>query len=219
MRALIFGCLLIGAACAAKAQTVPDLYAKIRLAGFEAPIELRRSGDKTRIDLNAAGVQQTYIVDQERGILVNLIVTNGRRLALVFPADRGAALLPLPIDMASMEARGAVLKPMGASLLAGQPCRLIEFSGYLNQSGVICVNAAGLILQMTQKGRNAALFQVSSLTTGAQDAKWFSIPPDYQTVALPGVGGAAERYGSEDAAGKPGAPSDKAPVKSPFRTK
>ncbi|ESQ77064.1 hypothetical protein AEYBE204_18455 [Asticcacaulis sp. YBE204] len=217
MRLLMTIGFLISLVLPAQAQIVPDLYAKIRLAGFENPVELRRSGNKTRIDIVSGGILQTYIADQDRGLLISLVAAGGKRTALVFPLDRAPALLPLPIDLMTLQDRGATLKPIGSSLQAGQACRLIEFKGYLNQAGVVCVDTSGVILQMTQKGRGTPLFEVAALASGPQDAKWFVIPSDYQTVALPAIGGAAARGEMQGLNSEK--PSEKPPVKSPFRDK
>lgn len=185
---LCFG--LISGGALAQAGPGTGFYARIRMAGVEAPVEYRSTGPRARTDIMVGGIMQTYISDREKGVLIHLSAAGNRRTALLFPLDRGEALLPLPLTLEHLQAR-ATLKPIGSSLIAGQSCRLLEFSAYLNQSGVACVNADGVILQMTQKGRNAPLYQVVAYTKGAQDAKWFVIPPDYQTLALPGMGGAA----------------------------
>lgn len=178
----------------AQVSSEPDFFARVRMAGFETPVEVRRTGAKMRLDILSGGVSQTYIADRDKGVLIQLTSAGGKRIALLFPLSREAALLPLPLDLATLEAR-ATVRPVGSSLMAGQPCRTLEFSGYLNQSGMACANSDGILMQMTQKGRNAPLFQVVAYARGAQDAKWFVIPPDYQTAVLPGLGGATAPTG------------------------
>jgi hypothetical protein len=167
-----------------------DLYAHIRVAGFAQPVELRRSGQHIRVDLSAGGVLQTYIADRDKGVLIVMTATGQNRMALVFPLDRAAAVLPLPIDLPVLMANAAV-KPVGAAMVAGKSCRLMEFSGYLGQAGMVCVANDNLILQMTKQGRREPLFQVTDLVIARQDAKWFRPPPDYQVAVVPGIGGAS----------------------------
>jgi hypothetical protein len=173
-----------------------DIYAHIRVAGFAQPVELRRSGLHTRIDLSAGGVLQTYIADREKGVLIAMTATGQNRLALVFPLDRAAAVVPLPIDLPVLAAN-ATVKPVGAAMVAGRSCRLMEFSGYLGQAGMICVAADNLILQMTKQGRNEPLFQVTDLVVARQDAKWFRPPPDFQVTVVPAIGGASASGGGQ----------------------
>ncbi|MGN6210699.1 hypothetical protein [Asticcacaulis sp.] len=172
------------------AATRTDLYARIKVAGFATPVDIRQSGMKTRVDLTAGGVPQSYIADREKGVLISLTATGQNRLALVFPLDRTEGILPLPLDL-SILARQSTLKVVGASLVSGHPCRLMEFSGYLNQSGMVCASSDNIILQMTQKGRRDALFEVLELSAARQDPKWFRTPPDYQVAVVPGIGGAS----------------------------
>ena len=104
-----------------------DLYARVRVAGFATPVEVRQSGLKTRVDLTAGGVLQSYIADREKGVLVSLTATGQNRIALVFPLDRTDGVTPLPLDLAVL-VRQATLKVVGASMIGGRSCRLIEFS-------------------------------------------------------------------------------------------
>lgn len=191
----IFALFTVASGARAQISSEPDFFARIRMAGFEAPVEFRRTGAKVRVDMLSGGVTQTYIADRDKGVLIHLTAAGGKRTALLFPMGREQALLPLPLDLAALEAR-ATVRPVGSSLMGGQPCRTVEFSGYLNQSGMACVNSDGVLMQMTQKGRNAPLFQVVAYARGVQDAKWFVIPPDYQTAVLPGLGGASEAIGN-----------------------
>lgn len=182
---------LIGASLtvAAQAQTT-DMYAHIRVAGFTAPVELRQSGLKMRLDLTSGGALQTYITDREKGVLIALTATGQSRLALVFPLDRADAIIPLPLDLSIM-ARTAKFKPMGAALVGGRSCKVMAFSDYLGQSGVICVSAENIILQMTKQGRREPLFEVTDIIVAHQDPKWFRAPPDFQVAVVPGIGGAS----------------------------
>jgi|GEM_PF-1030750 len=167
-----------------------DLYARVKVAGFTSPVEIRQSGARTRVDLTAGGVLQSYIADREKGVLISLTATGQNRMALVFPLDRADGVTPLPLDLAVF-VRQATLKVVGASMVNGRPCRLIEFSNYLNQSGLLCASPENVILRMTDKGRRDPLFEVLDLTVGRQDAKWFRAPPDYQIAVVPAIGGAS----------------------------
>ena len=168
----------------------PDLYVHIRVAGFSSPVELRQSGARTRLDLSAGGVLQTYIADRDKGVLISLTATGQSRIALVFPLDHNEGIVPLPLDLSVM-ARQGTLKVVGASMVAGRSCRLIEFTGYLGQAGIVCASMDNIILQMTRKGRNQPLFQVTDIVVARQDPKWFRAPPDYQLSVLPAIGGAS----------------------------
>lgn len=167
-----------------------DLYARVKVAGFATPVDLRQSGQKTRVDVTAGGVLQTYIADRDKGVLISMTATGQNRMALVFPLDHAEGVIPLPLEMTVL-VRQATVKPVGASIVGGRPCRVMEFSGYLNQSGIICVSPDNIILQMTKQGRREPLFQVIELTVGRQDLKWFRTPPDYQVAVVPGIGGAS----------------------------
>jgi hypothetical protein len=184
--------LMLPPAVQAQATGVPhaDLYAKVRVAGFTTPVEIRQSGAKTRVDLTAGGVLQSYIADREKGVLISLTATGQNRIALVFPLDRADGVIPLPLDLAVL-VRQATLKVVGASLVGGRSCRLIEFSNYLNQSGMICASAENIILQMTKKGSRDPLFEVLDLAMGPQDLKWFRTPSGYQIAVVPAIGGAS----------------------------
>ena len=180
-----------------------DLYARVKVAGFATPMDIRQSGMKTRVDLTAGGGPQSYIADREKGVLISLTGSAQNRLALVFPLDRAEGIVPLPLDL-SVLARQSTLKVVGASIVGGRPCRLMEFSGYLNQSGMVCASSDNIILQMTQKGRHEALFEVVELSVGGQDAKWFRAPPDYQVAVVPGIGGASGDTGLVEQPQPPG---------------
>jgi hypothetical protein len=184
--------LILAPAVQAQVTGVPhaDLYARVRVAGFTTPVELRQSGSKTRVDLTTGSVLQSYIADREKGVLISLTATGQNRVALVFPLDRADGVIPLPLDLAVL-VQQATLKVVGASMVGGRACRLIEFSNYLNQSGMICASAENVILQMTKKGQRNPLFEVLELSMGRQDPKWFRPPPDYQVAVVPAIGGAS----------------------------
>lgn len=186
-----------------------DFYARIKVAGFTAPVELRQSGQRNRIDLVVGGVTQSYITDRDKGVLIALTTSGTSKLALVFPLDRADAIVPLPLDLSVMT-RTAAVKPVGAALIGGRSCRLMEFSGYLNQAGMICVNSDNIILQMTKQGRNEPLFQVTDLTMGPQPPQWFRTPPDYVVAVVPGIGGASAPVAGPAPAPmiEPGPPAD-----------
>src|SRR6516162_3499794 len=79
--------LLLGAAWPGAAQAPaapPDFYAVVALAGFEAPIEIRQSGLKRRVDVATGGIVQTYVSDRTRGALIVMTAAGRRRVALVF---------------------------------------------------------------------------------------------------------------------------------------
>jgi hypothetical protein len=189
---LVAGFMLILAPVVHAQVSAPhaDLYAKVKVAGFGTPVELRQSGQKTRVDLTAGGVPQSYIADREKGVLISLTATGQNRIALVFPLDRADGIIPLPLDLAVL-VRQATLKVVGASMVGGRACRLIEFSNYLGQSGMICASSENVILQMTKKGSRDPLFEVLDLSLEPQDPKRFRTPPGYQIAVVPAIGGAS----------------------------
>ncbi len=172
-----------------------DLYAHIQVAGFATPVELRQSGAKTRLDVTTGGVLQTFIADRDKGILITMTATGQSRVALVFPLDRADGIVPLPVDLSVLTSQ-STLKVVGASMVAGKSCRLMEFSNYLGQSGMICVSADNVILKMTKQGKNEPLFQVIDIVVAKQDPVWFRTPPDYQVAVLPAIGGASASGGA-----------------------
>ncbi len=195
--------VLAAAAAGASAQTLStaphaDLYAHIQVAGFATPVELRQSGGKTRVDVTTGGVLQTFIADRDKGILITMTATGQNRVALVFPLDRADGVVPLPVDL-SVLANASTLKPVGASMVAGKSCRLMEFANYLGQAGMICVSADNVVLQMTKQGRKEPLFQVTDIVVAKQDPSWFRTPPDYQVAVLPAIGGASASVPSSSA--------------------
>lgn len=191
------------------ADSHADLYIKMKVAGFSGPVELRRSGARTRIDLSEGGALQAYITDRDKGLLIAMTASGQSRTALVFPLDHAEAVLPLPLDFATLTAAGAQTQAVGASIVNGRSCRLLSFSGYLNQAGMICVTPDNLILRMTSSGRRDPLFEVTDLAEGKQDPKWFRTPPDYQLAVVPGIGGASAPQGAVVEGGaQPPAPGD-----------
>lgn len=183
---------LFAAPTVAQAPRVPpEFHARIFLAGFERPIEVRQAGLKRRIDVASGGLVQSYISDRTRGALVVMTAAGRKRVAFLFPLAAAEVNAPVPLDVAQFAA--ARLTRMGSSTIAGRPCQLQRYTGYLGRSGVICVSQDGLVLQMTPDGRQSPLFQVMSITFAKQEQRWFSPPPDYQLSALPGVGGIAVR--------------------------
>ncbi len=213
---------LIAASAAAQVPLGPvadvrtDLYVKMKVAGFSGPVELRRSGARTRIDLSEGGALQAYITDRDKGLLIAMTASGQSRTALVFPLDHAEAVLPLPLDFATLTAAGAQTQPVGASIVNGRSCRLMSFSAYLNQAGMICVSPDNLILRMTSSGRRDPLFEVTDMAVAKQDPKWFRTPPEYQLAVVPGIGGASAPEGAVVQGGvqpQPPAPDDGPPPK------
>jgi hypothetical protein len=169
----------------------PDFHAVARLAGFERPIEIRQSGLKRRVDVATDAVVQSTIADRSKGVLIVLTAAGRRRLALVFPLPREAADLPLPLDLAEFGGAGRISR-LGAASVAGRPCALWRYVGYLGRNGIVCATAEGVVLQLKPDGRPTPLFEVETIEMARQDPRWFLPPPDYQVAALPGLGGAAK---------------------------
>ena len=181
----------------------PDLYARVKVAGFSAPVDIHQSGMKTRMDLSEGGVLQSYIADRDKGVLIAMTATGQSRVALVFPLDHNDGVVPLPLDLGVLNAAGAQLTTVGASIVNGRSCRLMSFSGYLNQAGMLCVTPDNVILRMTSAGRREPLFEVVDLAVARQDAKWFKAPPDYQVAVVPAIGGASAPPAGDSAAAAP----------------
>ncbi len=173
----------------------PDLYARMKVAGFSAPVEIHQSGMKTRMDLSEGGVLQSYIADRDKGVLIAMTATGQSRVALVFPLDHAEGVVPLPLDLGVLTAAGAQLQTLGASIVNGRSCKLMNFSGYLNQAGMVCVTPDNIILRMTSSGRRQPLFEVTDLAVARQDPKWFRTPPEYQVAVVPAIGGASSNGG------------------------
>jgi hypothetical protein len=181
----------------------PDFYATVALAGFEHAVEVRQSATKRRVDVATGGVVQTFLTDRARGALVVMTAAGPRRVAFFFPLALGEVNPPLPLDFAEMQ--GATrLNRIGSSSVAGRPCALWRYVGYLNRNGVVCATAEGVVLQLVPDGRKTPLFQVLTITFARQDPRWFAVPPDYQIASLPGVGGVAQ---PPPAAAAPAAPT------------
>jgi hypothetical protein len=169
----------------------PEFHARVFLAGFPMQLDVRQAGLKRRVDVASGAVVQSFISDRTRGALVVMTAAGRRRVAFLFPLQATEMNAPVPLDVANFA--GARLTRIGGSNVAGRPCNLMRYTGYLGRSGVICTSADGLVLQMTPDGRRNPLFQVMSITFGKQDNRWFTPPPDYQLSALPGTGGIGVR--------------------------
>lgn len=167
----------------------PEFHARIWVAGFENPVEVRQSGLRRRIDIAEAGLVQSYIADRTRGSLTVLTAAGGKRLALVFPLPREEAYSPLPLDLLVVERAAARMNRIGSSNIAGRACERYRYGGYLGRSGAICATREGVVLELHPDGRRRPLFQVLALTPERQPASWFVPTPDYQIAVLPGMGG------------------------------
>ncbi|MBC6980884.1 hypothetical protein [Caulobacter sp. 17J80-11] len=190
----VFAAALALAALAApgRAQAprmAPDFYMTVAVAGFERPMEVRQSGLKRRTDVATGAVVQTFISDRARGVLTVMTAAGRRRLAVLFPLPQQEVNAPLPLDM-SMFA-DARLNRLGAANVAGRPCTVWRYSGYVGSNGTACATADGVVLQFKPDGRRTPLFQATAITFARQDSTWFNVPPDYQMAVLPGMGGAA----------------------------
>jgi hypothetical protein len=183
---------LAGQGAPARAQTprvAPEFYATVFVAGFERPLEVRQSGLKRRVDVASGAVVQSFITDRTRGALIVMTAAGRRRLAFVFPLAAEEANAPVPLDLSALQ--GARLNRIGGSSVAGRPCGLWRYTGYLGRNGVVCATDDGLVLQLTPDGRSSPLMQVLTLTQARQDPSWFRPPPDYQLAVVPGAGGIA----------------------------
>lgn len=191
MRFAVAGVLALATAWPGAAQAPappPDFYAVVALAGFERPLEIRQSGLRRRVDVATDAIVQSFVSDRMRGALIVMTAAGRRRVALVFPLPGGEAGAPLPLELGLL-GQAQRLTRIGSSTVAGRPCALWRYVGYLGHSGQVCATAEGLILELKPDGRPTPLFQVQSLTLGRQDPRWFGIPADYQIAALPGTGG------------------------------
>lgn len=185
---------LMLAAWPGEAQTPrmpPEFHARVFLAGFPNQLEVRQAGLRRRVDVASGGIVQSFISDRTRGALVVMTAAGRQRVAFLFPLAAAEVNAPIPLDVSAFGA--ARMTRMGASRVAGRPCTLQRYTGYLGRSGVICASSEGLVLQMTPDGRRSPLFQVMSITFTRQDNRWFTPPTDYQLSALPGTGGIAVR--------------------------
>jgi hypothetical protein len=188
--ATLVGVLAVAAPGAAQAPAfAPDFYATVAVAGFEHPVEVRQSGLKRRVDVASGALVQSYITDRTRGALIVLTAAGRRRLAFVFPLASEEASQPLPMDLSLIQNAKARLTRIGGSSMAGRPCQLFRYVGYLGHNGQVCATPEGVVLQLTPDGRQTPLFQVISIVQTRQDPRWFTAPADYEIAALPGMGG------------------------------
>jgi len=167
----------------------PEFHARVFLAGFPMQLEVRQAGLRRRVDVATGGIVQSFISDRTRGALVVMTAAGRQRVAFLFPLQQTEVAPPVPLDISAFGA--ARMTRMGGSRVGGRPCTLERYVGYLGRSGVICVSADGLVMQMTPDGRREPIFQVMSIDFGKQDNRWFVPPPDYQLSALPGTGSIA----------------------------
>ena len=172
----------------------PEFHARVFMAGFEQPLDVRQSGLKRRVDVATGGVVQTFISDRTRGALVVMTAAGRRRVAFLFPLAQAETNAPVPIELGAFA--NARMTRMGGSRVAGRPCTLYRYVGYLGRNGTTCVSADGLVLQLIPEGRRSALYQVLSITYAKQEARTFQPPPDFQVSALPGTGGITVRPGA-----------------------
>jgi hypothetical protein len=196
LRALTAGLVLASVAVptAAQAPRAPlEFYATILVAGFERPLEVRQAGLKRRTDVATGAVVQSFIADRTRGLLMVMTAAGRRRLAFVFPIALEEVNAPLPLDFSGIQAGAQRMTRMGGSTVAGKPCTLWRYVGYMGKSGVACASLDGIVLQFTPDGRKTPLFQVQNIIFVRQDPRWFMAPPDYQISVLPGVGGPPPR--------------------------
>ncbi|HYF21831.1 MAG TPA: hypothetical protein VD929_00390 [Caulobacteraceae bacterium] len=191
LRPVLAALALAGASALPGQAQTPRVPAEFHLtayvAGFERPMEVRQSGLRRRIDVASGAVVQTFVADRGRGALTVMTAAGRRRLAFVFPLAREDAMAPLPLDLAQF--RDARLTRIGASNVAGRPCAVWRYAGWLGGSGTACATPEGLVLQLKPDGRKTPVFQVLSITFSRQDPKWFAPSPDFQVAAVPGAGG------------------------------
>lgn len=192
MLAAAFGIALGAAPGQAQAPRLPpEFHARVFLAGFERPLEVRQAGLKRRVDVATAGIVQSFISDRTRGALVVMTAAGRRRVAFLFPLAAQEVNAPIPMEVSAFA--GARMTRMGGSRVGGRACTLYRYVGYLGRNGQLCASADGLVMQLKPDGRKEPLFQVLSITFAKQDQRWFTPPPDYQVSAVPGTGGIAVR--------------------------
>ncbi len=196
---------LLLAADAAPTKPVPDFAAYARLAGYSNMVEIRVSGKKSRVEVATDALVQTFIEDRERGVLTVLTGSFGRRLAYQFPLPASGPPVPLPLTAPQMAAAQRLQK-IGADNVAGIPCALYRYAGYLNGSGEACVSREGVVLRLRPNGRKDPVFQVERLVFRKQDPALFTVPLDYTRAALPGMGGAGFGRPAAPVADDPSAP-------------
>ena len=66
---LIAICAMAAPGQAQTPRVSPDYHARVWVAGFETPVEIRQSGLRRRIEVAQGGLIQTYIADRVRGSL------------------------------------------------------------------------------------------------------------------------------------------------------
>lgn len=186
---LIGLCVLAAPGQAQTPRVSPDYHARVWVAGFDQPVEVRQSGLRRRVEVAQGSLVQTYIVDRVRGSLTVMTAGGPDRVAFVFPVPREEHLSPLPLDLLVIERGAAQMTQVGASNIAGRPCQRYRYSGYLGRAGSICATREGIVLELHPDGRRRPLYQVQSLTPARQAPGWFAPTPDYQLAVLPGVGG------------------------------
>ncbi len=195
--AVLIGLSVLAAPGQAQAPRVsPDYHARVWVAGFDTPVEVRQSGLRRRVEVAQGSLVQTYIVDRVRGALTVMTAGGQSRVAFVFPLPREEQLSPLPMDLLVIERGAARMNRIGASNIAGRSCQRYRYAGYLGRSGSVCATREGIVLELHPDGRRRPLYQVISLTPARQAPTWFAPTPDYQLAVLPGVGGTVAGGGS-----------------------
>ena len=195
--AVLIGLSVLAAPGQAQAPRVsPDYHARVWVAGFDTPVEVRQSGLRRRVEVAQGSLVQTYIVDRVRGALTVMTAGGQSRVAFVFPLPREEQLSPLPMDLLVIERGAARMNRIGASNIAGRSCQRYRYTGYLGRSGSVCATREGIVLELHPDGRRRPLYQVISLTPARQAPTWFAPTPDYQLAVLPGVGGTVAGGGS-----------------------
>ena len=182
-------CALAAPGQAQTPRVSPDYHVRVWVAGFDAPVEIRQSGLRRRIEVAQGGLVQTYITDRVRGSLTVMTAGGQARVAFVFPLPRDEQMSALPMELAVMESGAARLTRIGSSNIAGRSCQRYRYSGYLGRAGSVCATREGMVLELHPDGRRRPLYQVISLTPARQAPTWFAPTPDYQLAVLPGVGG------------------------------
>lgn len=167
----------------------PQFHARVWVAGFDQPLEVRQSGPRRRVDVAEGGVVQSFITDRVQGALTVMTAAGGERMAVVFPLPSEERNSPLPLDRLVVERDAVRLTRVGSSNIAGRACERYRYSGYLGRAGSLCATAQGVVLELHPDGRRRPLFQVLELTPGRQAPGWFVPSPDYRLAVLPGVGG------------------------------
>ncbi|MBX7247770.1 MAG: hypothetical protein K1X35_01820 [Caulobacteraceae bacterium] len=187
LAAVVGAAALVAPGQAQAPRMPPDFQARVFLAGFGSPLEVRQSGLKRRVDVASGGLVQSFVSDRSRGALVVMTAAGRQRIAFLFPLSQSETNPPVPLDISAFSSTR--MTRMGASRVAGRPCTLMRYARYGGRPGVLCAGQDGLVLQLTPDGRRQPLFQVLSLTYARQENRWFVPPPDYQLSALPGTGG------------------------------